>query len=232
MRKVVVTGSSNGIGKAVAERFLSEGYEVHGIDKADCPFFRCKQPSGEYFHHKIDIYNYWELPEINDVEYLINNAGQQSASMLPLYMQHDKDDIDVNLKGLIYCTERYGLQGSIKSIINMASVSAHNGAEFPTYVASKGGVLSYTKWTAQQIAKYGATCNSISFGGVLTDLNRGVIDDEEKWKQIMDVTPLKKWMTVDECADWTYFLAVTNRSMTGQDVIIDNGETSLTHFVW
>ena len=114
------------------------------------------------------------LPQIKCVDILINNAGTQ-----------DDDAIDVNLKGLIRTTEEYGLQPNIKSICNMASVSAHNGAEFPYYVASKGGVLSYTKWTAKEIAKYGATCNSLSFGGVMTDLNQSVMDDDEAWEEIM-----------------------------------------------
>jgi len=107
----------------------------------------------------------------------------------------------------------------------MASVSAQ-------YVASKGGVLAYTKWTANEIAKYGATCNSLSFGGVITDLNKPVLDDEDKWNKIMDVTPLKKWATAEEAAEWTYFISVNNKSMTSQDVIIDNGESSFTQFVW
>lgn len=227
---VVITGTSKGIGKAVAERFVSQGYDVHGIDILDLPEFRCKQPSGKYTHHAVDMTMYSCLPEIENVSILINNAGQQTPELSQKY--DSCTDIDVNLKGLIICTEKYGLQPNIKSIVNMASVSAHNGAEFPWYVASKGGVLSYTKWTAQQIAKYGATCNSLSFGGVRTSLNDGVMYDPDKWNDIMKVTPLKKWATADEAADWTYFVAVINRSMTGQDIIIDNGETSWTNFVW
>ena len=48
----------------------------------------------------------------------------------------------------------------------------------------------------------------------------------------MKYTPLKKWATPEEIADWVYFFTVINKSCTGQDLIIDNGETSQTHFVW
>lgn len=218
--KVVVTGSSKGIGLAVAQLFLEYGHEVHGIDILESAI----QDNKQYFHHVADVRNKFGLPHIQDVDILINNAGCQNSD----------DDIDTNLKGLINCTEVYGLSPNIKSIVNMASVSAHNGAEFPRYAASKGGVLSYTKWTATEIAKYDghATCNSLSFGGVLTDLNAQVMYDESKWKQIMEVTPLKKWATAREAAEWTYFIAVVNKSMTGQDIIIDNGESSYTKFVW
>ena len=83
----------------------------------------------------------------------------------------------------------------------IGSASGHTGAEFPLYSASKGGVLTYTKNVALRLAKYGATCNSLDFGGVLTDLNKPVTEDKELWDKIMALTPLKKWMTVEEAAD-------------------------------
>lgn len=219
--RIVITGSSNGIGLACAAKFLSEGHKVFGIDKKESP--PCLDSYHEnYFHTVQDVrFKDW-LPYIEDVDILINNAGVQNWG----------DDIETNLKGLINTTEKYGLQPHIKSIVNMASVSAHNGAEFPRYVASKGGVLAYTKWTAKRIAQWGATCNSLSFGGVLTDLNKPVIDDTEKWNEIMNMTPLHRWATPEECAEWIYFFSIVNKSCTGQDLIIDNGEVINHKFVW
>lgn len=217
--RVVVTGASKGIGKAVSDLFLSRGHEVHGIDILPSTNTVCQY---RYTHHVSDVKYIEFLPRIENVEILINNAGVQGS----------EDDVETNLNGLINTTHLYGLQENIKSIVNMASVSAHNGAEFGEYVASKGGVLSYTKWTAKEIAKYGATCNSLSFGGVLTDLNAYVIHNEKKWNEIMDQTPMKKWATPEEAAEWTYFLAVVNRSCTAQDIIVDNGETYNHKFVW
>lgn len=215
--KVVVTGASHGMGYAAVLKFLEEGHSVYGIDIEDTDIIHPK-----YCHILADVTNKSEMPRIEGVEILINNAGVQNSGR----------DIEVNLKGVINCTEKYGLHPNIRSILNQASVSAHNGAEFPEYVASKGGVLAYTRHIAQEVAKYGATCNSLSFGGVLTELNQPVIDDEKLWKEIMDVTPLKQWATPTEAAEWIYFFTVKNKSCTGQDLIIDNGETMLTHFVW
>lgn len=222
--KIVVTGASKGIGRAVVKKFLECGHDVYGIDMENHLYASAiylGDLAGRYTHYCRNIKDSRALPQISDVDILINNAGTQ-----------DDDAIDVNLKGLIRSTEEYGLQSNIKSICNLASVSAHNGAEFPYYVASKGGVVSYTKWTAKEIAKYGATCNSLSFGGVLTDLNQPVVDDDHAWEQIMNMTPLKKWMTPEECAEWIYFMTVTNKSCTGQDIIVDNGEMYNHKFVW
>lgn len=217
--KVLITGTSRGMGKSAAEKFLQEGHNVIGIDVSQSTINHEK-----YEHYIADVSDEATLPDIKDVEILINNAGIQSAGL--------GNDIDVNLKGLIATTKKYGLQPCIKAIVNQASISAHNGAEFPEYAASKGGVLTYTKWTAKEVAKYGATANSVSFGGVITELNTEVMEDKEKWNQIMSMTPLRKWATVEEAAEWIYFIAVVNKSMTAQDVMIDNGEFYNHTFVW
>lgn len=219
--KVVITGTHSGIGRIAALHFAEHGYEVHGIDVRGSSIVSKNLKSGKYIHHIHNVKNSSGWPQIDDVDILINNAGTQ-----------DNDAIEVNLIGTINATENYGLQKNIKSICNLASVSAHNGAEFDRYVASKGGVLSYTKWTAKQIAKYGATCNSLSFGGVYTELNDPVVSDDDLWFEIMDMTPLNKWMKPSECAEWIYFMTVTNKSCTGQDIIVDNGEMYNHKFVW
>ena len=216
--KVLITGASGGIGKAVCQLFLDKGHEVFGLDIRNSSI---EHPA--YTHITADISDGLGLPVIENVEILINCAGVQNSD----------DDIDVNLKGTINVTEKYAFQKAIKSVLNIASASAHTGAEFPRYSASKGGLLAYTRNVAIRLVEYGATCNSISPGGVTSEMNAPVMNDPELWKQIMDVTPLKKWASVEEIAQWCYFLTVVNRSCTGEDILIDNGETHLNaSFVW
>ena len=101
--KVLVTGTSQGIGKAIAELFLENGHEVIGLD-------RCVHSieAGNYTHIICDIRDYENLPDINGVEILINNAGTQNG-----------DDIDINLKSLIKVTEKYGVREGIKSVLSI-----------------------------------------------------------------------------------------------------------------
>ena len=214
--KVLITGTSGGIGKAIAEIFLSNGHYVIGIDRDNASIV-----SDNYSHFVCDIRDYENLPDIGDVEILINNAGTQN-----------EDDIETNLKSLIKVTEKYGVQEKIKSILNIGSASGHTGSEFPEYCASKGGVIAYTKNVALRVAKYGATCNSLDPGGVLTPLNDCVVNDAALWEQIMEQTPLKRWATVEEIAQWGYFLTITNRFCTGQSIVVDGGESINFHFVW
>ncbi len=214
--KVLITGTSQGIGKAIAEYFLEMGHCVVGIDRQEQSINHDK-----YFHHQCDISDYENLPEINDVEILINNAGTQN-----------ENDIDINLKALIKVTEKYGIQKNIRSILNIGSASGHTGSEFPEYCASKGGVIAYTKNVALRVAAFGATCNSLDPGGVLTPLNDCVVNDKKLWDEIMQQTPLKRWATSKEIAQWAYFLTVTNKFCTGQSIIVDGGESINSHFVW
>ena len=97
--KVLITGTSQGIGLAVAEHFLKEGHAVVGIDR---------QPAGihheRYCHYQCDVRDYEKLPDIQGVNILVNNAGTQN-----------EEDIDINLKALIHITEKYGVQEEIRS---------------------------------------------------------------------------------------------------------------------
>ncbi len=211
---ILITGTSKGIGRAIAEKFLACGHRVTGVDLLPASL---SHPN--YTHHIADIVSD-SLPDA-PFDILINNAGVQASGR----------DIEVNLKGTIRVTETY-LSPAMKSVLFIASASATSGAEFPEYAASKGGVVSYMKNVALRMAAWGGTANSLSPGGVLTELNRPVTDDPEKWEKIMAETPLQKWATPDEIAEWAYFLTAINKSMTAQDVLVDNGEYARSNFIW
>ena len=215
--KILITGAAGGIGKATAELFLCRGHEVHGLDVCEASI----REEG-YTHHMADVRDPDTYPEGLAPQVLVNCAGVQDTG----------EDIQVNLQGAIRITEKYAIENEeILSVVNVGSASAHTGSEFPEYAASKGGLATYTKNVALRLAPK-AICNSIDPGGVMTELNRPVMDDPRLWDQIMELTPLKRWASPEEIAEWIYFVGVTNRFMTGQNLLIDGGEAGNAKFVW
>ena len=217
--KVLITGSSRGIGRAAALRFLGEGHTVIGIDILPGSI---EHPA--YTHYQADVREREALPDIAGVEILFVNAGRQNSG----------DDIGHDLVGAMHVTEKYiADNAALRSILFNASASSINGQEFPEYAAAKAGLVGYMKNTAIRLAPRQITVNAISLGGVTTASNAPVMEDPALWARIMDVTPMKKWMTEDEVCDWVLFLTITNRSMSGQNLLIDNGENDLNdRFVW
>ncbi|MBP1588316.1 MAG: SDR family oxidoreductase [Clostridia bacterium] len=217
-KSILITGSSGGIGAAVSRHFLALGCEVYGLDllpqTVTHPLYR---------HFICDIRDADSLPDIENVDVLFNNAG----------LQNSPDDIDNNLRGTVNVTEKYVASPRLRSVLFNASASSVTGQEYPLYAASKAGVVGYMKNLAIRLAPRGITVNAVSFGGVITPLNDPVMNDPASWEKIMAVTPLKKWTTVEEVAQWVEFLTTVNQSMSGQNLLIDNGEHDLNGtFVW
>ena len=214
---IFVTGTSSGIGLAIARKFLDAGHSVTGFDLRESAISH-----SAYKHVVHDIREDAELPPLPEPEILINNAGTL-----------DEDTaIAVNLTGTMRFTQRFLKCAGLRSILFIASASARNGAEFPNYVASKAGIVGYMKNLALSVARNGITCNSISPGGVITPANRHILEDERLYAAVKAETLLGKWAEAEEIAELAYYLTAVNRSITGEDVLIDNGEMLKSNFIW
>lgn len=214
--RVLITGTSSGIGLAIAMKFLNEGHYVIGFDIKPSVI---EDPN--YEHWMLDVGKNM-LPRLDNVNIIINNAGTVD----------ENDAIETNLIGYIRVAEEYAYQKEIKSVLNIASISAHTGIDWPYYCASQGGRISYTKHLAIRLGKeYKATVNSLSPGAVMTGLEPELYADAKLIKAVEDESILKKWIMPEEMADFAYFLTVINKSMTGQDVLVDNGESSNFNFI-
>lgn len=213
---IVVTGTKQGIGYAIARKFLEEGHTVYGYDYQESAI---SHPS---YHHYVSDIRDESIPVTVQPDILINNAGTLD----------EKDAVEVNLSATIRFTERFIESDTLKSVLFIASASARNGAEFPYYVASKAGIVGYMKNLALSLGERGITCNSISPGGVITPANRHILENEQLYDAVKNETLLGKWADPEEIADLAYYLTVINRSVTGEDILVDNGEMLKSNFIW
>ena len=213
---IVVSGASSGIGRAIALRFLSEGHRVFGFDLAPSSI-----DSPDYTHFRQDIRD--PLPESAPAaEILVCCAGTIE----------EHEALAVNLEGTIRFAEAFLPGSGLRSVVFIASASARNGAEFPLYVASKAGLVGYMKNLAVRLAPRSVTVNSISPGGVITPMNRHILDSDALYAAVKAETLFGKWAEPEEIADLTWYLTMVNRSMTGEDLLIDNGEMLKSNFIW
>ncbi len=212
---VLITGTSRGIGRAAAKKFLSAGHRVWGVDVLPATL-----DHAAYTHVRGDIRDVTlSLP---DLSILVNNAGTLD----------EKDALAVNLEGTMAFTERHLDSPALKSVLFVASASARNGAEFPRYVASKAGLVGYMKNLALDLAKRGVTVNSVSPGGVITAANDHILNTPSLYEAVKQETLLHKWAEAEEVADLIYYLTAVNRSITGEDILMDNGEMLKSNFIW
>lgn len=215
--KVLITGTSSGIGEATARLFLGMGHKVIGIDRKTATI-----KDSNYTHCIVDVRDKNNLPYYSDIDILVNNAGTVDP----------EESIDTNLRGYINITEKYAFQKHIKAVVNVCSLSARAGLENGYYSASQGGRVAYSRHLAMVLGKkYGATVNCISPGAVFTNLEPELYDNPKLMKAVAEENIFKKWIMPEEIAQWIYFVSVINKSMTGQDILIDAGEEANYNFI-
>jgi len=214
--KVLITGTTSGVGKATAERFLNEGYIVYGIDIRDSSI-----EHENYTHYKCDVRNEKELPDLQGINILVNNAGSIK----------EEEALDTNIKGYINVAEKYCFQPEIKSVVMVGSGCSVTGVDLPFYCASNGARNSYTINLANRLGElYKVPVNLVGLELVETDFD-GLFDKPDKVEEVKKLTLLERSMKLEDASKWIYFLAVENKNMTGQCIMVDNGESIKHHFV-
>ena len=219
MEKVLITGTSCGVGRAAAVKFLGEGYGVYGLD------WQGETIIHQNSHHTVcDVSKPEELPTIPDVQYIVNNAG---------IVTPQKNALSVNLMGYINILERYGYSPSLKSIVQIGSTASYKGYDNIRYCASQGARDALTKWAANNFGndERHVIVNSLNLDGIIaadpekgiqgTSLEPELYAQPELMETIKNLSVLKKLATVEEIAEWIFFLLVKNTVMTGQILSVD-----------
>ena len=237
----IVTGSSRGIGRAVAERYAAEGARVvvnfvRGEREAGAVVDAVNARGGDATPIQGDVSRSDDVRKLvratmdryGRVDILVNNAGVMVAKAVLDTTEDDWDrTIDVNLKGAYLCSKEVVpimLEQKSGRIINMSSNSGlyHPSAmRFTEYVVSKAGMNGLTKAMALALGPY-ITVNAICPGWIKTEMVEGT--DPEVEKRILAETALGRWGTPDEIAGAAVFLASKDANfITGELLIVAGG---------
>ena len=240
----VVTGAAQGIGEAIAKRFVEEGATVMLSDINAAKVAQAAKALGQPSHpadvaRKSDIGALFAAAykAFGRLDILVNNAGIiHKAELLDL----TEDDFDrviaVNLKSALFGTQaaaRLMIPNKAGAIINMSSVNAILTIpdQIP-YTISKGGLNQLTKVTAISLAKHGIRVNGIGPGTIETGMARSVVKDDAYMQRVMSRTPLGRTGAPSEVASIAAFLASDDASyITGQTIYPDGGRLGLNYTV-
>lgn len=249
-RVAIVTGASQGIGAACAERLSQDGAAVALWDVDDTrgqalALSLCERGRRAIFLHcnvadkrEVDAALAATLQAFGKVDALINNAGIFKAADFLDIAEADWDAvIDVNLKGAFLVGQavaRAMVPGGGGAIVNMSSVNSVMAIpSIASYNVSKGGVNQLTRVMALALADHGIRVNAVAPGTIATELAKNaVLGSEEARQRILSRTPMKRLGEPHEIADVCAFLVSRASSyMTGEIIYVDGGRLSLNYTV-
>ena len=241
-RKVaLVTGSSRGIGRAIALEIAQQGADVivnfrSGGEQAESVADEIRRGGGNAAVIKADVSKEMEvramvdqsLDQFGRIDILVNNAGIHRGGRVQWVSTEDWDlVIDTSLKGTLNCC-RYIVplmvdQGSGR-IINLSSPSGDHGYPGDTaYGSAKAGIIGFTKSLAKEVAGKGITANVVIPGFIMTDMTAVLFDTPEKIERALKSIPMRRPGELYEVAEVVGFLSFGGSYMTGAVIRVDGG---------
>lgn len=241
-KRALVTGSSRGIGLALAKGLADAGAEIvlNGrnraqLEKAAAGFSRTKPAvldfdvtDAEGAKSAIDRFE----AETGPIDILVNNAGMQHRAPLEDFPVDQFDRLmRTNLNSAFYVGQaaaRHMIGRKHGRIINICSVMSSLAREtIAPYTASKGAIANLTKGMAVDWAKHGINVNGIAPGFFKTELNEALVANPEFSSWLEKRTPMGRWAEVEELVGASVFLASGASSfVTGQIIYVDGGMTA------
>ena len=236
---VLITGSSRGIGKAIALRLAMEGANIavnylKNRDKAEKVAAEARKYGVEARTYRADVSNYQQVEEMvrkivedfNTIHILVNNAGiiPQHYSIFDIPLEEWEKILAVNLTGVFNCTKAVVpvmIKNREGKIINISSVAGKMGGTVgPHYAASKAGIIGMTFSLAQELLKYNITVNAIAPGPIETEMVQSI--SEERRKIILSRVPMGRFGKTEEVAEAVIFLTKCDY-VTGEVIDINGG---------
>lgn len=239
-RNAIVTGSSRGIGKAIALELARRGANVAvnyagNKVKAEEVVEGLKALGVDAFKVQADVSDEAAVKSMmkevvatfGSIDILVNNAGVTRDGLLMRMKESDFDDvINTNLKGAFLCTKavtRQMMKQRSGDIVNIASIVGVNGnAGQANYVAAKAGLIGLTKSTAKELATRNIHVNAVAPGFITTDMTDELTEGQKT--AILNVIPLEKLGEPEDVAKVVCFLASDDaKYITGQTIHVDGG---------
>ncbi|CDQ38681.1 SDR family NAD(P)-dependent oxidoreductase [Virgibacillus salexigens] len=240
-KRVLVTGAASGIGRGIAEKFLSAGCKVVLLDKDEQKLSAALQDLAELkgASHAVicDISDENEVQSAADacwkcwdgLDILINNAGWAAREpFLEISLANWDKILEINLRGTFllsqWISKEMAAQQIPGSIVNISSKNGLAGSsKLAHYNASKAGINLLTQSMAVELAAYNIRVNAVAPGFIDTPLDQALKQKEEQLN-LTDKTPLNRLGTIEEVANGVFFLASDQASyITGSILPIDGG---------
>lgn len=238
MKYALVTGASRGIGRAIASKLAENGYGLYltcekNIDMLnDLSESLSKEFKVPVKTYRADVSDYKEMEkifeDITELDVLVNNAGISYVGLLSDMTKEDWDrTIGVNLDS-VFNTSKLAYPMMVKkqcgSIINISSVWGNIGASTEVaYSASKGGVNSFTKALAKELAPSNVRVNAVACGFVDTEMNAHL--SEEDREAVRAEIPADRFASPEDIAEVVWGLVSSPSYLTGQIITVDGGWT-------
>ena len=236
----IVTGTSRGLGKAMAIALAKAGANIVGVGVSDMSETKeeIQKIGRQFLEIKADLTNTKSVDKIvsetvkkiGGIDILVNNSGTIRREDAINYTEKDWDDIlNLNLKTLFFLSQKVAKQFMKQEtggkIINIASMlSFQGGIRVPAYTASKSGVMGLTKALANEWAKYNINVNAIAPGYMATDNTKQIREDEKRSQEILDRIPSGRWGTPEDLAGAVVFLASkASDYVNGHTLAVDGG---------
>lgn len=238
---ILITGGDGKIARSIVERYLNDGSKVIAIDRKENTDKKEFIENKNYTYYQANVTDSKDLIKIKEIienkegrlTHLISAAGCPVPAEIPglenLSIEEIDESIKLNLNAHIYCTKIFmplleNEKSQNKSIVMVSSVNAIRAFDLPAYSAGKAGIFGFMNAMTKDLAKKHIRMNVVTPGTTATkeEIASGSDYINYKYKKMI---PLGEFTCTTDIADAVFALTNITKAVTGQNLIVDSGQT-------